>query len=76
MLESVKHIAKGKEYEIRPISTATGFRICTYFQGKQIGWTYSATYEVAREFDQAVEPRAVDELIKIAKSDLDRGTTE
>lgn len=80
MLQSEKHIANGKEYEIRIVPTKNGFQVRTYFQGKQIGWTFSATHDVADMFNmttaQIAGLPAAAELINIAKDDLDHGITK
>jgi hypothetical protein len=77
-METIKHVASGKEYEIRVISAEVGFEIRTYRLGTQIGRSYTAPYETAHHFNETAThftgTRALSQLVECAKSDIDLAT--
>ncbi|MFL6437683.1 MAG: hypothetical protein ACJ71Q_08900 [Terriglobales bacterium] len=77
---SITHVANGQESTIDVIRTANGFHVRTFRDGKQIGVTYSASYEIAHQLDVAgahlVGTNAVEALVNCAKGDLDSGGTK
>jgi hypothetical protein len=73
MTENVKYVVNGKEYEIWIVPAERGFEVCTYLRGKRIGWTRTAPYEVAHDFNAVTGLGAVAMLIDGAKDDLNRG---
>lgn len=79
MSVSIKHMVNGKEYEIKVVPTQSGFEVRTYRHRTQIGWTYSATQEIADAFNvtaaQITGQGAVASLVNCAKDDLNRGIT-
>lgn len=76
----ILHVANGKEYEIVIVPNENGFLVRTYLNGKQVGVTYGATYEVAQGFDVTAAALTgtgtVATLVNCAKSDLDMGITK
>ena len=80
MSEKILYMAHGKQYEIVVAPNENGFQIRTYRDGKQVGVTYGASYEVAQAFDVTAsaltETGAVEALVNCAKSDLNLGITK
>ena len=68
-----KHIASGREYTLIVEENGLGGRVIPTFEGKPVGVTYSVSIEVAQNFKSQPGANALQELLKIAKNDLDRG---
>ena len=66
-METIKHSVNGQEYEIRSFVDNNLLTIAV-FHGSQKIWSC--------DVDTSPPSPSTDELIKIAKDDLDRGATE
>lgn len=67
----VKFIAKGRGYEIKTALTINGIEVRTY-SGEECLASYTATYENASHHGELLGDTE-QELLKIAKDDLERG---
>jgi hypothetical protein len=72
-VKSEKCMVKGKDYVIKTALTGDGIEVRTYFGDKCLA-SYSATYENASYHGQLLGSTE-EELLKIAKDDLQRGLT-
>lgn len=72
LLTMIPHHAHGRDYEIVVDALLSGVRVYSTFNGAQIGPTLSSSFDHAF-LDQPLWGVVVDELVKIAIRDLDRG---
>jgi hypothetical protein len=72
-MNTVKHSANGREYEIRSVQTNEGWEVATFYAGKRVSPRYKVSFETGQDFQHYQGQRAVDALIEIAKADLDTG---
>lgn len=70
-LEIIKHEVGGREYEIRARQTLEGWEVGTFYHGKQIGPVYRASVARGATHSQYNGKKVVQELVAVAKSDLD-----
>lgn len=70
--EKSTHLVNGQSYEIRTAHTDQGIVVGTYKGDKRIA-CYSVDYETATDFKVSTGRRALEELTKLAKGDLDDG---
>ena len=75
-MRNVKHVVNGKEYLVVIETNGLGGRVTPTFEGKPLGVVYSVSIEVAQDFQLQPGVSALDELVKIAKDDLDRGVVK
>lgn len=71
LVTMIPHHAHGKDYEIVVDALLSGVRVYSTFNGAQIGPTLSSSFDDAF-LDQPLWGVVVDELVKIARRDLDR----
>lgn len=74
-MRSEKHTVNGKEYDLIIEPNGLGGKVTPTYRDKRLGITYSVSLEIAHDFQfsSSIGSNALDELVKIAKDDLDRG---
>jgi hypothetical protein len=75
-MRNVKHVVGEKEYLVVIETNSLGGRVTPTFEGKPLGVVYSVSVEVSQDFQLQPGVSALDELVKIAKDDLDRGVVK
>ncbi|MGC9996331.1 MAG: hypothetical protein ABSE79_13505 [Terriglobia bacterium] len=68
----ISHVAKGREYEIRAIQTAEGWKVETFDEEKRILVRYTVAFELADDL-RGYFGDPIKALIDAAKSHLDDG---
>jgi len=63
----------GKTFEIRASVLNDRYCVRVYLDGNQVSPEYSATLEVGHDFFSQHQQRIVDELAKVAESDVRNG---
>jgi hypothetical protein len=70
-IEKFEH--DGNEYEIRATRTEHGYSVRTFSGDTPASPTYSVTFDVAVDYVNAGWGDAVEELISMARSDIEKG---
>mgnify|MGYP001598388045 CR=1 FL=1 len=65
---------EGKSFEVREAVFDDRYAVKVFLDGKQVGPEYSASIEVGQDYFSQHKARIVDELSKIAESDVRNGT--
>jgi hypothetical protein len=76
MVRKIPHNANGMVYEITIEETGQGMKVSPTLGGKPLSITYSVDFDVATDFQHYRDTDAIEELVKIAKGDLDAGTVK
>lgn len=72
MLNQLTHSVRGRIFLLRIFKDGVDTVISVFEGSKQVGPTYSVTDEVAGDYRRNTGKNMIDELIEVAKSDLDR----
>ena len=64
---------EGKTFEVREAVFDDRYAVKVFLGGKQVSPEYSATIEVGQDYFSQHKARIVDELAKIAESDVRKG---
>ena len=64
---------EGKTFEVRETALEDRFAVKVFLDNKQVSPEYSATLEVGQDYFSKHQARIVDELSKVAESDIRMG---